>query len=276
MVTGRNSQGVWYGHVHTAILKWIMNKVLLYRGLCSMLCGSLKGREIWWRMDTCICVAESLCCACETITTLLFGCCCLVTKSCPALCDLMDCSTPGFPVLHYLPEFAQTQSIESVMLSNHLILCHSLLLLPSIFPSIRIFSKKSAFCISQPKYWSFIFSISLSNEYSGLISFRINWLNLLAVQGTLKSLLQHSQKASILQCSVFFMVQFSHPWASLVAQMVKNLSAMQKTGFDPWVEKILWSREWLPTPVFLPGEFHGQRSLAGYSPWDHKESDTTE
>ena len=85
-----------------------MNKVLLYRGLSSMLCGSLNGREIWWRMDTCICMAESLCCACETITTLLFGCCCLVTKSCPALCDPMDCSTPGFPVLHYLPEFAQT------------------------------------------------------------------------------------------------------------------------------------------------------------------------
>ena len=97
------------------------------------------------------------------------------------------------------------------MPSNHLILCHPLLLWPSIFPSIRDFSNKSALCIRWPNYWSFSFSISSSNEYSGLISFRMDWLNLLAVQGTLKSLLQHhSSKASILWCSVFFMVQLSH------------------------------------------------------------------
>ena len=102
-------------------------------------------------------------------------------------------------------------SIESVMPSNHLILCHSLLLLPSIFPSIRVFSNELALHIRWPKYWSLSFSISPSNEYSGLISFRIDWLDFLVVQGTLKSLLQHhSSKASIFQCSAFFMVQLSH------------------------------------------------------------------
>ena len=104
-------------------------------------------------------------------------------------------------------------SIESVMPSNHLILCHPLLLLPSIFPSIRIFSNESALHIRWPKYWSFSFSISPSNEYSGLISFRMDCLDLPAVQGTLKSLLQyHSSKASILRHSAFFIVQLSHPY----------------------------------------------------------------
>ena len=99
------------------------------------------------------------------------------------------------------------------MPSNHLILCCRLLLLPSIFPRVRIFSSESVLCIRWPKYWSLSFSISLSNEYSGLISFRIHWFDLLAVQGTLKSLLQHhSSKASILQCSAFFTVQLSHPY----------------------------------------------------------------
>ena len=102
-------------------------------------------------------------------------------------------------------------SIESVMPSNHLILCHPLLLLPSIFPSIRVFSKDSVLCIRWPKYWSFSFSISPSKEYSGLISFRMDWLDF-AVQGTLKSILQHhSSKASILHHSTFFIVQLSHP-----------------------------------------------------------------
>ena len=103
-------------------------------------------------------------------------------------------------------------SIESVMPSNHLVLCHPLLFLPSVFPSIRVFSNESVLCIRWPKYWSFSFSISPSNEYSGLISFRMDWLDLLAVQGTLKSLLQHhSSKASILRHSAFFVVQLSHP-----------------------------------------------------------------
>ena len=104
-------------------------------------------------------------------------------------------------------------SIELVMPFNHLILCHPLLLLPSIFPSIRVFSNESVLRIRWPKYWSFSFSISPSNEYSGLISFKIDWLDLLAVQGTLKSLLQHhSSKASIFLCSAFFTVQLSHPY----------------------------------------------------------------
>ena len=104
-------------------------------------------------------------------------------------------------------------SIESVMLSNHLILCHPLLLLPSIFPIIRVFSNESALLIRWPKYWSFSFNISPSNEHSGLISFRMDWMDLLSVQGTLKSLLQHhSLKASILLQSAFFIVQLSHPY----------------------------------------------------------------
>ena len=104
-------------------------------------------------------------------------------------------------------------SIESVIPSNHLILCHPLLLPPSIFPSIRVFSNESVFRVRWPKYWSFSFSISPSNEYSGLISFRMDWWDLLAVQGTLKSLLQHhSSKTSILQHSAFFRVQLSHPY----------------------------------------------------------------
>ena len=123
----------------------------------------------------------------------------------------MDYSTPGFPIHHQLPELAQTHSIESMMPSNHLILCRPLLLPPSILPRIRVFSNESVLRIRWPKDWSFSFSISPSNEYSGLISFRMDWFDL-AVQGTLKSLLQHhSSKASILQHSAFFLVQLSHP-----------------------------------------------------------------
>ena len=107
-------------------------------------------------------------------------------------------------------------SIESVMPSSHLILCHPLLLLPSIFPIIRAFSSESVLCSRWPKYWSFSFSISLSNEYSGLIFFRIDWLDLLAVQGTLKSLQHHSSKASVLQRSAFFMIQHSHPYMTTI------------------------------------------------------------
>ena len=121
----------------------------------------------------------------------------------------MDCSTSGSSVLQYLSLF-KLMSIGLVVPSNHLMLC-SHLLLPSVFPSIRVFSSESVLCIRWPKHWSFSFSISPSSEYSGLISFMIDWLDLLAVQGTLKSLLQHhSSKASILQCSAFFMVQLSH------------------------------------------------------------------
>ena len=129
------------------------------------------------------------------------------------LCDPMDCSMPGFPVHHQLPKPTQTHvhRVSDAIQPSHL--CHPLLLPASIFPSIRVFSNESVLDIRWPKYWSFSFSISLSNEYSGLISFRMDWFDLLAVQGTLKSLLQHhSSKASILWCSAFFMVQLSHPY----------------------------------------------------------------
>ena len=106
-----------------------------------------------------------------------------VAQSCPTLCNPMNRSTQGLPVHHQLPKFTQLMSIESVMLSNHLILCRPLLLLPSIFPNIRVLSNESAPCIRWPKYWSFSFSISPSNEHPGLISFRMDWLDLLAVQG---------------------------------------------------------------------------------------------
>ena len=123
----------------------------------------------------------------------------------------MDYSTPGFPVLHSW-SLLKLMSIALVMPSNHLILCLPLLLLPSVFPSIRVSSNKSVLCM-WPKYWGVSFRISPSKEYSGLISFRIDWIDLLAVQRTLKSLLQHhSLKASILQCSAFFMAQLSHPY----------------------------------------------------------------
>jgi len=121
------------------------------------------------------------------------------------------------------------RSTESMMPSNHLILCHPLLLLPSSFPSIRVFSSESALCIRWPKYWSFSFSISPFSEYSGLISFRTDWLDLLAVQGTLKSLLQHHNlKASILQPSAFFMAQVSYPYMTpgkTIVSLCKPLSA---------------------------------------------------
>ena len=125
--------------------------------------------------------------------------------------DPADCSTPGLPVHHQLYTLLKLMSIESVMPSNNLTLCHPLLLLLSILPSIRVFSHELALHIGRPKYWSISFSISPSNEYSGLISFRMDWLDLLAVQGTHKSLLQHhGSKASILWHSAFFMVQLSH------------------------------------------------------------------
>ena len=122
----------------------------------------------------------------------------------------MNHSTPGLPVHHQLLSSPKLMFTESVMPSNHLILYCPLLLLPSIFPSIRVFTNESALRIRWPKFWSFSFNISPANEHSGLIPFRMEWLDILAVQGTLKSLLQHqSSKASVLQCSVFLMIQLS-------------------------------------------------------------------
>ena len=125
-----------------------------------------------------------------------------VAQSCPTVCDPMNPSTPGLPVHHQLPELLKLMPIESVMPSSHLILCCPFLLLPPIPPSIGVFSNESTLHMRWPKYWSFSFSISPSSEHPGLISFRMDWLDLLAVQGALKSLLQHhSSKASILGCS---------------------------------------------------------------------------
>ena len=136
-----------------------------------------------------------------------------VAESCPTLCDPMNHSMPGLPVHHNSRSSLRLTSIESVMPSSHLVLCRPLLLLPPIPPSIRIFSNESTLRMKWPKYWSFSFSIIPSKEIPGLVSFRMDWLDLLAVQGTLKSLLQyHSSKASILQCSAFFTVQVSHPY----------------------------------------------------------------
>ena len=136
-----------------------------------------------------------------------------VTQSCPTLCDPMDCSTPGLPVYHQLLEFIQThvhRVSDAIQPSHPLLPVYNPAL---IFPSVRVFSNELVFCSRWPKYCSFSLSISPSNEYSGLIYFRIDRMDLLAVQGTLKSLLQHhSSKASILQRSAFFIVQLSHPY----------------------------------------------------------------
>ena len=134
-------------------------------------------------------------------------------QSVMSLCDPMDGNTPGLPVNTSSQSLPKLMSIESMMPTNNLILCRRIHLLPTIFPSISVFSNESALRIRWPKYWSFSFNISPTNKYPGLISFRMDWVDLLAVQGTLKSLFQHhSSKASILQCSAFFMVQLVHPY----------------------------------------------------------------
>ena len=171
----------------------------------------------------------------------------------PAACQASLSITKSWSLLKLM-------SIESVMISNHIILCRPLLPL-SIFPSIRVFSNESALHIRWPKYWSFSFNISPSNEYSGLISFRIDWLDLLAVQGTLKSLLQHhSSKASILQCSAFFIVQITHPhmttgktmaltsWTFVgkVMSLLFNMLSSVVIAFRPRSKHLLIS--WLHSP----------------------------
>ena len=152
-----------------------------------------------------------------------------VAQLCPTLCDPMNRSTPGLPVHHQLPEFTQTHVhwVSDAIQPSHPL--YPLLLLPSTFPSIRVFSNESALRIRWPKYWSFSFNISPSNKHPGLISFRMDWLDLLAVQGTLKSLLQHhTSKASILQCSAFFVVQLSHP----LMTTGKNIALTRRTFVD--------------------------------------------
>ena len=137
--------------------------------------------------------------------------CCSFPKPCPTLCDPMDCSTPGFPSFTLSSSLLKLMSTESVMPSNHLILCQPFSFCLQSFP-VSVFSSELACHLSWPKYGNFGFSISPSNEYSGFISFRIDWFDFLAVHGTLKDFLQHyNSKASVLWCSAFFMVQLSHP-----------------------------------------------------------------
>ena len=175
----------------------------------------------------------------------------------------MNHSTPGLPVHHHLWSSPKPTSIESVMPSSHLILCHPLLLLPPIPPSIRVFSNESTLRMRWPKYWSFSFSIIPSKEYPGL-TFRMDWLDLLAVQGTLKSLLQHqSSKASILRCSAFFIVQLSHPYMTTgktialtrqtfvgkVMSLLLNMLSRLVITFLPSSKRLLIS--WLQSPLLI-------------------------
>ena len=164
----------------------------------------------------------------------------------------MDCSTPGLPVHQHFWSLLKLMSIKSVMPSNHLILCHALLLRYSIFPSIRVFSNESVLCIRRPKYWSFNFSISPSIAYSRLISFRMDCLDLLAGQGTLKSLLQHhSSKASILWCSDFFIIQLSHPYMT-----TGRTIALTRWSFAGKVMSLLFNMLSSLVIVFLPKSKH--------------------
>ena len=168
------------------------------------------------------------------------------------LCDPIDCSTPGFPVHHQSLELAQTHVHQVLMPSNHLIPCCPLFLLLSTFPSIRVFSNESVLPIRWPKYWSFSFSICLSNEYSGLISFRIYRFDLLAVQGTLKSLLQHhSSKASVLQHSAFFMVHLSHPYMT-----TGKTIALTRQNFVSKIMSLLFNMLYRLVIAFLPRSKH--------------------
>ena len=164
----------------------------------------------------------------------------------------MDCSTPGLPVHHQLPSLLKLMFIESVMPYKHLILCHSLLLPPSIFLSIRVFSNESVLHIRWSKYWSFSFSISPCNEYSGLISLRMDWLDLPAVQGILKSLLQHhSSKASVLHCSAFFIVQLSQSYMTTG----KTIALTRQTFVDK-VVSLLFNMLSRLVITFLPKNKH--------------------
>ena len=164
----------------------------------------------------------------------------------------MDHRTPSLSALTNSWNLPKLMSIESVMQSNHLILCRPLLLLPSIFPSIRVFSNESALHIRWPKYWSFSFNTTPSNEHPGLISFRMDWLDLLAVQGTLKSLLQHhSSKASVLQHSAFFIAQLSHPYMTTG----KNI-ALTRWTFVGKVMSLLFNMLFRLVITFLPRSKH--------------------
>ena len=171
-----------------------------------------------------------------------------VAQSCPTICDPMNCSTSGLPILHQLPSLPKLMSIELVMPSNTLILCCPLLLLPSVFPSIRFFSNESSLHMRWPKYWSFTFNISPSHEHSELIYFRMDCLDLLAVHEPLKSLLQHhSSKASILWHSAFFIVQLSHPYTA-----TGKTIALTRGTFVGKVMSLLFNMPYRLVITFLP------------------------
>ena len=189
-----------------------------------------------------------------------------VAQSCLTLCDTMNCSTPSLPIHHQLRSSPRLTSIELVMPSGDLLLCHPLLLLPPIPPRIRVFSNESTLRMRWPKYWSFSFSMIPSKEIPGLIAFRMDWLDLLAVQGTPKSLLQHhSLKASVLRCSAFFTVQLSHPYMTTgktialtrwtfvgkVMSLLFNMLSRLVITFLPRSKRVLISRLHLPSAVIL-------------------------
>ena len=196
---------------HSSILAWKRTWIEEPRGLQSR--GS-QTFEHEWTTNTCAHThTHTHTLHCQPL--IQFSSVSSYIQSCLTLCDPVNRSTPGLPVHYSYLRLLKPMSIESVMPSNHLILCRPLLLLPSVFPSIRVFSNESALCIRWPKYWNFSINMSPSNEHPGLISFRMDWVDLLAVQGTLKSLLQHhSSKESILQCSAFFIDQLSHPYTT--------------------------------------------------------------
>ena len=194
----------------------------------------------------------------------------------------MDFSTPGFSVHQNSQSLLKLMSINLVMPSNHLILCHPFLLLPSVFPRNRVFSHESILPIRWPKYWSFSFSISPSKEYSGLISFRMDWFDLLVIQGTLKSLLQHhSSKASIHWPSVFFIVQFSHPYETTgvtialtrqtsvgkVMALCFNVLSRLVIAFLPRSRYLLISRLQSPSAVILEPPKIVSHCFHIYLPW---------
>ena len=191
------------------------------------------------------CCSYDICRISLTLVSVQFS---SVTPSCPTLCDPMNRSTPGLPGHYRL----RLTSIESVMPSSHLILCCPLLFLPPIPPSIRVFSNESTLHMKWPKYWSFSFSIIPSKEIPGLISFRMDWLDLLAVQGTLKSLLQHhGSKASILQHSAFFTVQLSHPYMT-----TGKTIALTRWTFVGKVMSLLFNMLSRLAIIFLPRSKH--------------------
>ena len=182
-----------------------------------------------------------------------------VAQSCPTLRHPWTAACQASLSITNYQSLPKPMSIEPMMPSNHRTLCRPLLP-PSIFPSIRVFSDELVLHIRWTKYWSFSFNISPSNEYSGLISFRKDWLDLLAVQGTLKSLLRHhSSKASILRCSAFITIQLSHPNMTIGKTIVLTtqtfVGKVMSLLFNMLSRLVIWKSKWQPTPVFLPGEF---------------------